>query len=342
MYGQAKWQAAVMGIVCAMVGSLADAAPPIVIAHRGASGYLPEHTLAGKALAFGMGADYIEQDVVLTRDDQPIVLHDLYLEAVTNVADLFPDRRRDDGHWYAIDLTLEEIKRLRVHERIDPRTGRPVFPGRFPVGRGAFRIATLAEEIELIQGLNRTTGRQVGIYPEIKSPAWHRRHGKDLSRVVLQVLHDYGYRRRDDPVFVQCFDADELRRIRHQLRSPLKLVQLIGENQWGESTTDYDAMRTPEGIAAVAEYADGIGPWLPHVIRGRDEQGRWIVTDLVQLAHQHGLVVHPYTLRADKLPDFAPDFQQLVRALFRDARVDGVFTDFPDKTIAIRDELRAR
>ncbi len=153
--------------VCVLTMLLAQDAPaaeprPIVIAHRGASGYLPEHTLAAKALAYGQGADFLEQDVVLTKDDQPIVLHDIQLDAVTNVAQAFPDRARQDGRYYAIDLTLAEIQSLRVTERMDWRTNRPVFPGRFPPGKSDFRVPTLAEEIELIQGLNHSTGRTWG------------------------------------------------------------------------------------------------------------------------------------------------------------------------------------
>src|SRR5262249_26330393 len=109
-------------------GLTARGAEPVVIAHRGASGYLPEHTLPAKALAYGMGADYLEQDVVLTRADQPLVLHDVHLDTVTDVAEVFPDRKRPDGRFYALDFTLAEIQSLRVTERIDPKTKRPVFP----------------------------------------------------------------------------------------------------------------------------------------------------------------------------------------------------------------------
>ena len=135
---------------------------PIIIAHRGASGYLPEHTLAAKALAYCQGADYLEQDVVLTRDDHPVVLHDIHLDTVTNVADVFPDRQRADGRFYAIDFTLAELRQLKASERIDLNTGQAVYPNRFPVGSAAFGVPTLAEEIELVQGLNKTLGRQVG------------------------------------------------------------------------------------------------------------------------------------------------------------------------------------
>jgi glycerophosphoryl diester phosphodiesterase len=304
---------------------------PVVIAHRGASAYLPEHTLEAKALAHGMGADFLEQDVVLTKDDVPVVLHDIHLDAVTDVAEQFPARAREDGRFYAIDFTLAEIRTLRVSERFDRKTGRAVYPGRFPVRRGRFEVPTLAEEIELIQGLNRSAGRNAGIYPEIKAPAFHRRAGKDISRIVLRVLGDYGYHDAEDAIYVQCFDAAETRRLREELGSRLRLVQLIGENRWGESETDYDALRTEDGIRRVAEYANGIGPALSHVVTGLDSDGHAQITDLVSLAHRHGLTVHPYTFRADDLPDYARDFESLLDLFATRAGVDGFFTDHPDR-----------
>src|SRR6185503_3347980 len=171
---------------------------PIVIAHRGASGYLPEHTLAAKALAHGMGADYLEQDVVLSRDGVPVVLHDIHIDTVTDVAKRFPGRARPDGRYYALDFTVAELKQLAASERFDPKTGLAVFPRRFPVGKSSFQVPTLEEELQLVQGLNASTGRVAGIYPEIKNPAWHRQQGHDVSRIVLDVLARYGYRTRAD------------------------------------------------------------------------------------------------------------------------------------------------
>lgn len=306
---------------------------PIVIAHRGASGYLPEHTLPSKALAHGMGADYLEQDVVLTRDDVPIVLHDVHLDTVTDVAERYPDRKRDDGRYYAIDFTLAEIKSLHAGERFNPKSGRAVYPGRFPVRTSRFEVPTLAEEIELIQGLNRSTGRAAGLYPEIKAPAWHRVQGKDISRVVLEVLGRYGYAERDDKIYVQCFDAVETRRLRAEFGTKLPLIQLIGENSWKESTTDYDQLRTEAGLREVAEYADGIGPSLKHIVSGFGAEGRPIVTDLVTLAHRQKLEVHPYTFRADELPAGVESFDSLLELFVDRAGIDGLFTDFPDRTV---------
>jgi glycerophosphoryl diester phosphodiesterase len=306
---------------------------PIVIAHRGASGYLPEHTLPAKALAHGMGADYIEQDVVLTKDDVPIVLHDIHLDTVTDVARRYPDRAREDGRYYAIDFTLDEIRTLHVGERFNRETGLAVYPRRFPAGRGRFEIPTLQEELELIQGLNQSTGRFAGVYPEIKAPAFHRSEGKDISRIVLDVLTAAGYVDRNDLVYVQCFDAAETRRLREELHTDLKLVQLIGENDWRESETDYDALRTADGLRTVAEYADGIGPALNHVITGVDAAGQPVMNSLVEDAHRCGLAIHPYTLRADALPDYAPNFETLLELVVHRAGVDGLFTDFPDLAV---------
>lgn len=313
------------------------AADLTIIAHRGASGYLPEHTLASKAMAHAMGADFLEQDVVLTKDDQAIVLHDIHLEAVTDVEQQFPDRTRDDGHWYAIDFTLDEIKLLRIHERTRHNSEQAVFVRRFPVGKPTFQIRTLAEEIELVQGLNKTTGRSTGIYPEIKKPAWHRSQKKDISQIVLNVLRHYEYDSAQSKVFVQCFDANELKRLRYELRTRLKLVQLIGENDWNDvSTTDFRHMISADGVAQVASYAQGIGPSLNHLIV-KDESGQYVVGPLVKWARDNGLQVHPFTHRSDALPEFVNTEKQLFHFLVA-AQVDGVFSDFPDRARKFWDE----
>ena len=161
---------------------------PIIIAHRGASGYLPEHTLATKALAHAMGADFLEQDVVLSRDGVPIVLHDIHLDSTTDVAQRFATRARADGRFYAIDFSLEEIRQLQVHERsCRDASGAEVavFPDRFPVDAGLFRIPTLAEEIDLIAGLDRSRNCSTGLYVELKSPNWHEAEGQNLATVIL-------------------------------------------------------------------------------------------------------------------------------------------------------------
>ena len=307
---------------------------PVVIAHRGASGYLPEHTSESKVLAHGMRADFIEQDVVLTRDNAAIVLHDVQLDTVTDVASRFPDRRRRDGRYYAVDFDLAEIAQLNIHERSDPQTGKPIYPNRFAPRTVRFGVRLLSEEIALIAGLNASTGRVAGLYTEIKAPAWHRAQGKDISRIVLDALKDAGLQLRTDPVWVQCYDPDELKRIRNEFESDLKLVQLIGDNRWGDANVDFDQLRTPQGLAAIKEYADAIGVWTPHVVQWPTRGAEPTFTTLVRDARAAGLKVHVYTLRRDQLPTNAPDFATVHAALLQ-AGVDGVITDFPDETRAL-------
>ena len=315
----------------------------LIIAHRGASGYLPEHTLAAKALAHGMGADFLEQDVVLTRDGVPIVLHDIYLEPTTDVEQRFPDRAGDGGHYYANDFSLREIRQLRVHERAardEEGRRRAVFSRRFPLGPGAHTVPTLAEEIDLIAGLDHSRERRTGLYIELKAPLWHRQRGQDIARAVLDVLEEKGYADRPDQVFLQCFDDSTLRYLRRELKTPLPLVQLIADNSWGEdSAVDYDHLQTPAGLEEVAAYADAIGPWLMQIYRGVDEAGKPELSELVALARARGLQVHPYTFRADELPPGIASFEQLLDIFIGTLQVDGLFTDFPD---LVRDYLRAR
>ena len=296
-------------------------AMPIVIAHRGASGYLPEHTLPAKALAHGQGADAIEQDVVMTKDGVPVVLHDTSLDAVSDVAVKFPGRARADGKHHCTDFTLAELRTLALTERLDPATGRQTYADRFPRGQSRFGIVSLEEELEFLAGINHSTGRTVGIYPEIKSPAWHRSEGHDVAKAVVDILHRHGYATKADPCHIQCFEADEVTRIRRELGWQGKLVQLIGGK-------DQDALVTAEGLARIATVADGIGPPIERVL---DATGK--PSGLVERAHAAGLAVHPYTLRRDRLPSWAGSFDDLQGALFA-AGVDGVFSDFPDLTVA--------
>ncbi len=293
---------------------------PIVIAHRGASGYLPEHTLVSKALAAGMGADYLEQDVVATRDGELIVFHDLVLDALTDVATRFPGRQRADGNFYCIDFTLAEIRTLTVGERRGAGSRQARFPGRFPDDAGRFAIPTFAEEIAFIRGLGHAMGRPLGLYPEIKDPAWHRRHGIDLGARVLAALADAGHDAADSRVFVQCFDAAELQRLRTDLGCRLPLVQLLDSSGGRPS---------PAMLAGFASYAQGIGPSLRLICSGRDPTGP-IATTLVADAHAAGLVVHPYTLRREELPPGCDSVDEVLGLVLGRLRADGLFTDFPD------------
>lgn len=291
----------------------------IVVAHRGASGYLPEHTMEAKAMAYAMNPDFIEQDLVLSKDNIPIVIHDIYLDDVTNVAEKFPNKKREDGRFYVIDFTFDELQQLSVSERFNPKTREQFYPKRFPKGKGSFKIHSLQQEIELIQGLNKSTQNNIGIYPEIKNPAFHHKNGKDIAKVTLQVLNNYGYTTKKDKCIFQCFDAKELERVRKELKSDLFLVQLI---EFKEETMQ---------LTHFATYADGIGPWYKQIL-DKKENGIWKFTSLVDDAHKLGLKVHPYTFRADQLGEFS-SFEEKLKTILFDAGADGCFTDFPDKTL---------
>jgi glycerophosphoryl diester phosphodiesterase len=315
--------------------TLAQAADKIVIAHRGASGYLPEHTLEAKAMAYAMGADYIEQDLVMTADDQLIVLHDITLDRTTDVAERFPGRARADGRYYAIDFTLAEVRQLQATEGFDIENGERVqgFSGRFPMGQSSFRVPTFQEEIELIQGLNHSTGKDIGIYPEIKQAAFHRAEGKDISTAVVNVLKEYGYTSKDSKVFLQSFEFEELEIIKQEILPAagieVRLIQLIG------SDDSYPWMFEADGMQRLSSYVDGIGPSYNLVIERQSSAEDIRTTPLVQRAHAAGLQVHPYTYRADNgaVPAYAGSFDRLLELHYMEADVDGVFTDFPDKAV---------
>lgn len=292
----------------------------IVVAHRGASGYLPEHTMEAKAMAYAMHPDYIEQDLVLSKDDVPVVIHDIYLDDVTNVHEIFPDRKRADNRYYVIDFTFDELQQLQVTERFDPKTGKQFYTKRFPKGKGNFKLHSLQQEIELIQGLNYSTGKDIGIYPEIKNPEFHHTNGKDIAKITLDILNEYGYKTKSDKCIFQCFDAKELERVRKELNSELFLVQLI---EFEEETKQ---------LAHFATYADGIGPWYKQIL-SKKVDGKFTFTNLVEQSHKYGLKVHPYTFRADQLDEFT-SFDEMMHVLLIDANVDGGFTDFPDKMVA--------
>ena len=302
---------------------------PLIIAHRGASGYLPEHTLAAKALAYGQGADFLEQDVVLSKDGVPVIFHDPHIDTTTDVAKKFPGRQRADGRYYALDFSVAELKQLNASERFNPKTSKAVFPRRFPVGVGSFQIVTLEEEIQFIQGLNRSTGRAVGIYPELKAPAWHRKEGRDLAAAVLPILRKYGYDTKDSACYVQCFEYAEIKRLRGELGWQGKLTMLLGGKGKGPGETDFTYLQTDAGLAELAQLVDGIGPPISSYVTGKTPAERK-VTDLAARARKVGLKSHPYTLRADELPTAVRDVDVLMRVLFDEAKVDGLFTDFPD------------
>lgn len=318
-----------------------------IIAHRGASGYVPEHTLESKVLGFAQGADYLEQDLAMTKDDKLVVIHDHFLDQLTDVAKKFPDRKRADGRYYVIDFTLGEIKTLEMTENFTEENGvqKAVYPGRFPLWKSHFAIHTLEEELELIQGLEKSTGRQVGIYPEIKAPWFHHQNGKDIAKATLEVLKKYGYTTKDSRIYLQTFDFNELKRIKEELmpamNMDLKLVQLVAYTDWHETEEkdkdgkwvnySYDWMFEPGAVKEIGKYADGIGPgWYMVIDENKSTKGNIVFTDLAREIKESGMESHPYTLRKDALPPFVDNIDEMYEAILYGAGSSGVFTDFPD------------
>ncbi|CAD5371899.1 Glycerophosphoryl diester phosphodiesterase [Rubrivivax sp. A210] len=357
----------------------ANALPaPLVIGHRGGgSGYLPEHTLEAYALGIELGADFVEPDLVATKDGHLIARHEPNLKDTTNVSALpqFAARRRTvmldgiptDG-WWASDFTLAEIRQLRAVQPVGARS--QAFNGRF-------QIPTLEEVIALAKNKAREQGRTIGIYPETKHPTYHQQIGLALEDRLLAALTRAGWNHREAPVFIQSFETANLRYLRSKTR--VRLVQLVDADDLAADGTitfaapfdkPYDwvvsgraglfkDLLTPAGLAEVASYADGIGPWKYYIqstackalnaaggcadVNGDgavNEADRVAVpaTDLVQRAHSLGLVVHTWTFRNERnrqpLDDGIQPSNEYTR--FFDLGVDGVFSDFADTAYAAR------
>ena len=342
-----------LAIALMLVAAAAAAVPtpparPIVVAHRGASGERPEHTLAAYELAIDQGADFIEPDVVPTKDGQLVARHENEISGTTDVASRpeFAARRTTktiDGEqvsgWFIEDFTLAELKRLRTRERL------PLL--RVTVHDGRYEVPTLGEIIALVERKERETGRRIGLYIETKHPSYFAGIGLRYDESLVRLLHRAGYRKASDPLFIQSFEIDNLRRIAKLTR--LRRTQLIGDLRSGpadRSGIGYATMVTPAGLKAIATYAQGVGPEKSAVIP-RDAAGRLgAPTTLVADAHAVGLVVHPYTFRAENhfLPsdrrsgtdprmhgDIAGEICAFVRI-----GIDGLFSDQPALAVAAR------
>ena len=295
---------------------------PLIIGHRGASGHRPEHTLESYRLAVRMGADFIEPDLVSTRDGTLIARHENEIGGTTDAAERFPDRKRTktiDGQaitgWFTEDFTLAEIKTLRARERLAFRSHE--FDGRFDV-------PTFDEVIELAQTLRTARGGPVGIYPETKHPTYFRSIGLPLEEKLLASLTKHGWNDRKAPVFIQSFEAGNLRELRK--KTTVRLIQLLSP------AVKFDE----DGLKAIAAYADGIGPEKRMLVPVDPDGSLKPPTDLVERAHRLGLLVHVWTVRPESqfLPagykgDVGAEFLQL-----QQLGVDGVFTDFPDLAVA--------
>ncbi len=333
---------------------VAAAERPIVIAHRGASGYRPEHTIAAYQLAIDQHADFIEPDLVPTRDGVLIARHDNLLDLTTNVATVAKSdpeiaalkttkvvNGEELSGWFSEDFTLAQIRRLKARER---RRGDPPVPFRPANTRydDRYPIPTFGEVVDL------AIRHHVGIYPETKLPAYFAvTTGLNTSQIVLDVLAEKGIRTNNDlPTYIQSFEAGNLHWLRAEMKRrnmEFRLIQLLGR---GES---FDRMATREGLAGIATYADGVGPEKYRFILPRDDQDEAHLenaTSFVADAHAAGLVVHPFTFRAEnrELPanfrrgDPAAAFDLgdaggEIR-LFLATGIDGLFIDQPDLGVA--------
>ncbi len=289
----------------------------IVIAHRGASGERPEHTLEAYRLAIAQGADFIEPDLVMTSDGVLVARHDPWLSDSTDVADRpeFAARRSrvtgPDGtvldDWFAWDFTLAELKTLRAKQ---VRAGRPT------AFDGQFDVPTFEEIIVLVAEESERTGRTVGFYPETKWPVEHAARGLDMEEALVAILEKYGLTGGDAPVFVQSFEPEILKRLDRRIDTPL--VQLVFPPDW--------SFGTPANIALedLATYADGVGPYRALMI----DPATGEVTDFGVRARALGLEVHPWTFRDDDKPVWAERPEDEIRAAIR-AGATGFFTDFP-------------
>jgi glycerophosphoryl diester phosphodiesterase len=331
----------------------------IVIGHRGAPAYRPEHTIASYTLAIEMGADYIEPDLVSTKDHQLVARHENDIGGTTDVATRgFDDRRTTktiDGvvhadTWFTEDFTLAELKTLRAVERLpDVRPQNTAF-------NGLFEIPTFQEVIDLAKQ------HRVGIYPETKHPSYFDSIGLSLEEPLLEALRRNGLDRRSARVFIQSFEVSNLKELRGMTR--VRLIQLIdaagapADFVLAHDPRTYDDLVTPQGLAEIAGYADGIGPEKSRIVPGNRANGELgEPTTLIRDAHRAGLLVHPFTFRPEnnflaapfRLGDpSSPEYlrargdQPAELALYYRLGVDGLFADNPDTAVAVRDTFRRR
>lgn len=334
----------------------ADACSPLVIAHRGASGYVPEHTLGAYALAVTMGADYIEPDLVMTRDGHLIARHDNHLSRTTDVASRpeFASRYKTqtvDGFtvsdWFTEDFTLAEIKTLRATEPLPQ-----VRPGNVRMD-GAFDIPTFQEIIDLAKSMETIYCRRIGVYPELKHGTHFQQLGLAMEQRVVDTFHNNGYQGPEAPAYIQSFEISNLKQMKNM--TELRLLQLFSalERQpfdqavLGTNVT-YMTMATPEGLREIATYAYAVGPEKNYIIPRTVNNTLGTPTVFVAMAHAVGLKVHPYTFRAenqylpaefrsnDTSPDASGDLAGEMRAYIA-AGVDGLFIDHTDVLVRLRD-----
>ena len=342
---------------------------PIIIGHRGTAGYLPEHTLESYALAVELGADYIEPDLVATKDGYLIARHEPNIINTTDVADHpeFASRKRTaiiDGAaeegYFASDFTLSEIKTIHAKQAFAER------PQQF---NGRFDIATLEEIIALAKRKTEETGRTIGIYPETKHPTYHQRIGLPLEERLINALTKAGWNHIGSPVFIQSFEQANLKKLRKM--TPLPLIQLIDADDvnadgslafnapydrpydWTASgdpalqARTFAYLTSDAGLKEVASYADGISPWKRYIVStvtaglsGPGEASRSLLAanDLITRAHKAGLLVHTWTFRNEQrrlASNYAGNPVNEYLQFYR-LGIDGVFSDFADTAYAAR------
>lgn len=325
----------------AVPGAAMAADRPLLIAHRGASGERPEHTIAAYTRAIELGADFIEPDLVLTKDGVLVARHENEISTTTDVAahPEFAARKATktiDGQamtgWFTEDFTLAELRTLRAKERLPQlRPANTVFDGQF-------MIPTFDEIIALAKAKSKETGRTIGLYPETKHPSYFASIGLSHEKPLLAALKKAGYTKAGDPVFIQSFEVGNLIALSH--KTGLRLIQLV-EAQGGppdRPDETYARMMTPEGLKAIARYASGIGPAKDLLIARNADGSLGNPTGLIAAAHAAGLKVHPWTFRAENYflptnyrssadPAAAGNLTAEIKA-FIAAGVDGLFSDF--------------
>ena len=331
---------------------------PAVIAHRGASGYRPEHTLGAYQLALDTGADVIEQDLVPTRDGHLVCRHENDITGTTDVADHpeFADRRTTrtvDGTeltgWFTEDFTLAELKTLRATERIpDTRPHNTLYDGRWTV-------PSFEEVLRWADREGRRRGRPVHLHVETKHPSYFRGLGLGLEEPLARLLRRYGRHRADSPTFLQSFEPGSVRRLGELVETPrVVLLSSAGSRPWdfvesGDPRTVADLV-TPEGLEWISGFAQGIGPTLDLVIPRRADGRLGEPTTLVRDAHARGLLLHPYTLRNENRflpadfrrgtdPDAYGDAFGALRTYFATG-IDGIFSDHPDTALLAAEDFR--
>jgi glycerophosphoryl diester phosphodiesterase len=344
-----KWLLLAIALLAPVAASGQDAPmpseKPILIAHRGASGYRPEHTLLSYRLAIAQGADFIEPDLVPTKDGVLVARHENEISGTTNVADHpeFANRKTTktiDGEqvtgWFTEDFTLAELRTLRAKERLPQlRPANAQYDGQA-------EIPTLDEIIALAKQASQETGRTIGIYPETKHPSYFAAIGLPLEQRLVDTLKAAGWDRADAPVFIQSFEVANLKKLKGMTK--IRLIQLMSASGGPAdgAAPSYAAMATPEGLKAVSAYAFGIGPE-----RTMIQPATGPATTLVADAHAVGLKLHPWTFRAENyflLPDYRDGASPIAHGRleaeirhFLALGVDGFFTDFPDIGAKARD-----